>query len=117
VENSIAFVMSPFVRKLYEAVAVIDRRQPVPATKWNISVLPIGIFHQDECPVKECHICSEIFEEEDKLRILPCGHLFHRACTDRWLGVSRLCPLCKGNVVELYKQWRTQHASDSKASE
>lgn len=41
-----------------------------------------------------CSICTEDFREGDKLRNLPCGHLFHPACIDHWLcDLSRTCPL------------------------
>ncbi|KAK7959762.1 uncharacterized protein PG986_004616 [Apiospora aurea] len=41
-----------------------------------------------------CSICTEDFHTGDKLRKLPCGHLFHPACLDPWLcEQSRTCPL------------------------
>jgi hypothetical protein len=49
-----------------------------------------------------CSICLDLYEEGDKLRKLPCGHMFHMSCIDPWLlGSSSLCPMCKGSVVEL----------------
>lgn len=47
---------------------------------------------------EECCVCLSRFEEEDEAtRELPCRHLFHRACVDRWLLLSRrrTCPLCR----------------------
>lgn len=41
-----------------------------------------------------CSICTEDFVESTKLRMLPCGHLFHPQCIDQWLtDRSRTCPL------------------------
>ncbi|KAK8029771.1 hypothetical protein PG993_011062 [Apiospora rasikravindrae] len=41
-----------------------------------------------------CSICTEDFRTGDKLRNLPCGHLFHPVCIDPWLcEQSRTCPL------------------------
>ena len=33
----------------------------------------------------ECAVCLSEFEEGDELRELPCGHVFHLECCDRWL--------------------------------
>ncbi|OEL34976.1 hypothetical protein BAE44_0004003 [Dichanthelium oligosanthes] len=44
---------------------------------------------------KDCAVCFESYEEGDKIRRMPCSHGFHEGCIIRWLGVSRLCPLCR----------------------
>lgn len=45
---------------------------------------------------KECPNCYDSFIEKDLVRILPCGHNFHRLCIDKQLkSESYLCPLCK----------------------
>jgi hypothetical protein len=41
-----------------------------------------------------CSVCTEDFAENDRVRILPCGHLYHKRCIDPWLlGFSGNCPL------------------------
>ena len=48
----------------------------------------------------QCAICLEAYVAEEKVRSLPCGHLFHTACIDEWLGgSSNLCPECHQAVV------------------
>lgn len=43
-----------------------------------------------------CAICLEIFENEDVVRGLVCGHVFHAECVDPWLIRRRACcPICK----------------------
>mmetsp|Transcript_15061 Transcript_15061/g.23452 ORF Transcript_15061/g.23452 Transcript_15061/m.23452 type:complete len:529 (+) Transcript_15061:305-1891(+) len=50
-----------------------------------------------------CVICLEHFVDGDRLRVLPCNHLFHMGCIDRWLSGSHSdhdcftsgCPTCK----------------------
>ncbi|KAJ1688471.1 hypothetical protein LUZ63_019861 [Rhynchospora breviuscula] len=43
----------------------------------------------------ECCICLAKYKERDELRQLPCSHVFHQQCVDRWLRIISSCPLCK----------------------
>jgi hypothetical protein len=43
----------------------------------------------------QCAICVEDFVVGDPVRNLPCTHLFHLSCVDRWLTMDTHCPLCK----------------------
>jgi len=46
----------------------------------------------DEAEV--CAVCFMEFEDGDKVRRLPCRHLFHKHCIDSWLlGSSTRCPV------------------------
>ncbi|KAF8310857.1 hypothetical protein DL93DRAFT_1564787 [Clavulina sp. PMI_390] len=48
----------------------------------------------------ECAICLGDFEKGDKLRILPCGHIFHLDEVDAWLiQRKKLCPICKADIT------------------
>lgn len=47
-----------------------------------------------------CCICLAKYENNDELRELPCSHLFHKDCVDKWLKINSLCPLCKNDVGE-----------------
>ncbi|POR33850.1 E3 ubiquitin-protein ligase RNF130, partial [Tolypocladium paradoxum] len=49
---------------------------------------------ENDKSVDICCICTESFELEDRVRLLPCKHKFHQACIDPWLSEkSVLCPL------------------------
>lgn len=39
-----------------------------------------------------CAVCREDVTNE---RVLPCGHLFHNNCIERWEVHSRTCPTCR----------------------
>lgn len=48
----------------------------------------------------ECAICLEDFATGDKVRVLPCRHIFHMAEVDDWLiRRKKLCPICKHDVT------------------
>ncbi|KAF8527346.1 hypothetical protein JB92DRAFT_2698718 [Gautieria morchelliformis] len=48
----------------------------------------------------ECAICLEDFIKGDKVRVLPCRHIFHMDEIDDWLiRRKKLCPICKHDVT------------------
>lgn len=42
----------------------------------------------------KCSICLEKYNENTKLKILPCNHHFHSTCIDDWFEIEEICPLC-----------------------
>lgn len=70
---------------------------PSSSTRLPASFLPPGrtYFSTDECA-----ICLSDFVDGDRVRILPCGHIFHRQEIDDWLvRVKKLCPICKRDIT------------------
>ncbi|XP_062098271.1 RING-H2 finger protein ATL80 [Humulus lupulus] len=48
----------------------------------------------------DCAICLAEFAAGDEIRELPqCGHAFHVACIDTWLGSHSSCPSCRQILV------------------
>ncbi|KAG0680872.1 hypothetical protein C6P42_004596 [Pichia californica] len=46
-----------------------------------------------------CTICLDTFEDDDSVRGLICGHVFHQICIDPWLTTrSASCPICKKDL-------------------
>ncbi|KAI0270012.1 hypothetical protein BC834DRAFT_819798 [Gloeopeniophorella convolvens] len=60
---------------------------------------------EDEDPVwfnaqVECAICLDEFVKGDRVRVLPCKHIFHLDEVDEWLiQLKKLCPVCKADVT------------------
>ncbi|KAK4078059.1 hypothetical protein Purlil1_12080 [Purpureocillium lilacinum] len=63
-----------------------------------------------------CAICIEIFESDDDVRGLTCGHVFHGACVDPWLtDRCACCPICKADFFMPTVRRRTE-AQDNVAN-
>jgi SUMO ligase MMS21 Smc5/6 complex component len=43
----------------------------------------------------ECSICLEKFKTNEKIIILECKHYFHYGCANKWVNISRVCPVCR----------------------
>jgi len=73
---------------------VLARLQALPTERWK---------DHEASGNAECCLCLEEFNEEDMVRVLPCGHFFHEACVDSWFAAKRFmprsCPLCKKNPL------------------
>uniref|UniRef100_A0A8J9TSD6 RING-type E3 ubiquitin transferase n=1 Tax=Phaeodactylum tricornutum TaxID=2850 RepID=A0A8J9TSD6_PHATR len=48
----------------------------------------------------KCLVCQSEYEEEERLRRLPCGHSFHASCVDQWLNTKDVCPYCRTCIVD-----------------
>ncbi|EIN12856.1 hypothetical protein PUNSTDRAFT_61229 [Punctularia strigosozonata HHB-11173 SS5] len=49
----------------------------------------------------ECAICLCEFVKGDRVRVLPCHHIFHLDEVDDWLiNRKKLCPVCKADVTQ-----------------
>lgn len=58
---------------------------------------------------QECAICLSEFVKGDKVRVLPCHHIFHLHEVDEWLiQRKKLCPVCKADVTQPPPALRSQ---------
>ncbi|KAH0465451.1 hypothetical protein IEQ34_005554 [Dendrobium chrysotoxum] len=67
----------------------------------------------------DCRVCLVRFDSNSVVNRLPCGHLFHKSCVERWLDYRKdTCPLCRshllpddvltgggGSGVEVFRVW------------
>ena len=72
--------------------------------------------HLDDIPKElhytsgTCAICLEVIEDDEIVRGLVCGHVFHADCLDTWLIKRRACcPMCKRDYY--YKNGQNEQAN------
>lgn len=79
--------------------------EQTPATERLIDSLPSAIYSDDRKKASDesteddgrhsCSICIEEYEAGEEISTLPCLHMFHRDCINRWLRQCNSCPICK----------------------
>ena len=58
----------------------------------------------DDDDKKQCKICIEEFAPGERLRTLPCTHIFHQACIDHWLAANAICPVCRIEIKDVLRK-------------
>merc|ERR1712146_406614 len=48
----------------------------------------------------KCLVCQYDFEDGEELKLLPCGHAFHKECIDGWLESHKTCVTCKRSICD-----------------
>ena len=62
------------------------------------SLPPYKLIRETDDIIKNnnsCPICLEKYEVGKYKRVLPCGHVFHKKCIDKWLKKKLVCPICR----------------------
>lgn len=71
----------------------------VPLGKNQATELPTRLFKKGQERDETCSVCVDDFEDGMQVKVLPCHHIFHPVCIDRWLSdYSSICPMCKADV-------------------
>lgn len=47
----------------------------------------------------QCSICLASVQLHEVLRLLTCGHYFHKLCIDQWLEKHNNCPQCRREEI------------------
>ncbi|CAG9322246.1 unnamed protein product [Blepharisma stoltei] len=67
-----------------------------PADSSKVRNFPVSRFKSEENV--SCTICMEQIKKKEKVKTLPCMHIFHPYCIDEWLSRSNQCPICKFQI-------------------
>eukprot|EP00747_Dinoflagellata_sp_TGD_P206525 gnl/TRDRNA2_/TRDRNA2_80224_c1_seq1.p1 gnl/TRDRNA2_/TRDRNA2_80224_c1~~gnl/TRDRNA2_/TRDRNA2_80224_c1_seq1.p1 ORF type:complete len:180 (+),score=12.90 gnl/TRDRNA2_/TRDRNA2_80224_c1_seq1:108-647(+) len=83
----------------YDVLLLLDETSEVSPVARNHSFDSLPSACAEEYLGEMCTVCLHAFEPGDSVSILPCKHLFHSVCIDRWLSQRRsVCPVCSDEV-------------------
>lgn len=80
---------------LYTTIIKCFKKQP---TNNNTNTLTSNIILLDKEENETCSICLILFQNDDEITRLNCGHLFHTHCVNQWISNKNNCPLCRINI-------------------
>jgi len=58
----------------------------LPTYRWSSAV---------EKEAHACVVCMYDVQPRQTVRALPCNHVYHARCIDKWLKTNRTCPVCR----------------------
>jgi len=62
------------------------------------------VVNEDDPLSPRCRICLEYYEDDDEVKTLPCFHIFHAECIDKWFQLSDQCCICKNSLTASFRQ-------------
>lgn len=72
---------------------------PPPLAQNEIDRIPfVRVSEEDVAKNIQCSVCMDELKIEEKVRKLPCAHLFHTDCIVPWLQMHATCPICRKTI-------------------
>lgn len=100
--------------------AVFLPRTQHPASKAFVEQLPVKKFTEENCE-GECAICKCDWTPGEQGLDLPCHHVYHSDCIQKWFETSNRCPMCRYEVPtddpEYERQRKAKEAEESQNSD
>jgi len=79
----------------------LDSRVRIPIPEVVMKKLTKMKYKNDNSVIKfdSCSICVEKYRHNhDKIFVLPCGHIYHQKCGNKWFNQSCICPVCRRDI-------------------
>lgn len=100
-KSIIVFLLGGLCGRIVEHVC--NPRPTAPAGKPKPPEKPPGAVRLVPIPgaearelASDCPVCLHDFDDREPCCRLPCSHIFHRDCINRWIARgSRSCPICR----------------------
>ena len=64
------------------------------APKKTSNRIEIVKFDIDNSHFFQCGICMDSFYDQEMVKKLPCGHIYHKDCLSQWMQTNNKCPFC-----------------------
>ena len=68
----------------------------------NSEIIVKNIIGKVEIPTKfdypSCIICITVIKKGEKSLLIPCGHMFHFKCVEKWFLNESKCPTCRFEI-------------------
>lgn len=64
------------------------------APKKTSNRIEIVKFDIDNSHFFQCGICMDSFYDQEMVKKLPCGHIYHKDCLNQWMQTKNKCPFC-----------------------
>lgn len=77
------------------------------------SIAPKGIAPEEITPYthgenEDCVVCGTILDE-DYVKTVPCGHIYHLHCIENWREIRNICPLCRRSITNMSPVTKYDH--------
>lgn len=110
------FIDRDFDERDYELLLQLDEYVPNRkiATENEMKKIEKRLVTSDDLN-ERCSICLVDLELGDSVKELPCNHIFHPDCIDKWLKeYNHICPICKQTISDSLqvKQRQQQQGKD-----
>ncbi|XP_021570133.1 E3 ubiquitin-protein ligase TTC3 [Carlito syrichta] len=86
------------------SAASVNSSQSPPSVTVGLSLKTKGKKTEDvhASGASSCEICHEVFKSKN-VRVLKCGHKYHKGCFKQWLKGQSTCPACRDHDLLLEK--------------
>ena len=111
--SALSLTRSNAIRQLLTDAGAVPAPAPAPAPAVTPEDRVARLIENGQRPTRlfgvenlECPVCLAT-DDNDKIAIVPCGHVFGRRCVEGVFRTNRInrikCPDCRGNIGGLYR--------------